>query len=70
MRPPAHAIPADEAARLILAGVSNNEGIIVLPESARELWLGYRRSPDESEKFLRDLARQRRNSILSTGSYY
>ena len=70
VRPPAHAIPADEAARLILAGVSNNEGIIVLPESARELWLGYRRSPDESEKFLRDLARQRRNSILSTGSYY
>jgi NAD(P)-dependent dehydrogenase (short-subunit alcohol dehydrogenase family) len=70
VKPPAHAIPADEAARLILAGVARDEGIIVLPESARELWLRYRTSPEESEKFLRAMARQRRDSILSTGSYY
>lgn len=70
VKPPANAIPAEEAARLILAGVAKQEGIIVLPESARELWLQYQTSPEASEKFLRDMARQRRNSFLSTGSYY
>jgi len=70
VKPPAHAIPAEEAARLILAGVVKQEGIIVLPESARKLWLQYQTSPEASEIFLRDMARQRRNSFLSTGSYY
>ena len=35
-KPPADAIPAAEAAKIILAGVANKEGIIVLPEKFRQ----------------------------------
>lgn len=70
VKPPAHAIPAEEAARLILEGVAKREGIIVLPESAGELWLRYRTSPEFGETFLRDMARQRRSMLESKGSYY
>lgn len=70
VKPPANAIPAEEAARIILEGVAKREGIIVLPESAGELWLRYRTSPEFGETFLRDMARQRRSSLESKGSYY
>jgi NAD(P)-dependent dehydrogenase (short-subunit alcohol dehydrogenase family) len=70
VKPPATAIPAEEAAQIILAGVANKEGIIVLPESTRQLWLQYRASPESSENVLMDMARQRRNSFQTTGSYY
>jgi NAD(P)-dependent dehydrogenase (short-subunit alcohol dehydrogenase family) len=69
-KPPSDAIPAEEAARTILAGVANKEGIIVLPESARQLWLQYRTSPESAESFLLNMARQRRSAFQSTGSYY
>lgn len=69
-KPTANAIPAGEAARSILEGVANCEGIIVLPESARDLWLQYRTSPEAGEKFLREMAAQRRSSFESKGSYY
>ncbi|MDD5557284.1 MAG: SDR family NAD(P)-dependent oxidoreductase [bacterium] len=70
VKPPAHAISADEAAREILAGVANREGIIILPESARQMWLQYRTSQEASETFLMEMARQRRESFRTTGSYY
>jgi NAD(P)-dependent dehydrogenase (short-subunit alcohol dehydrogenase family) len=69
-KPPEEAIPAAEAARAILAGVANKEGIIVLPESARALWRRYWSSPEATENELRDLAAQRRASYQSKGSYY
>ena len=62
VQPPAHAIPAQEAAQTILEGMANNQGIIVLPERTSQLWRQYWKSPEGSEDFLRDMARERRAS--------
>lgn len=70
IEPPADAIPAAEAAKTILAGVANQEGIIALPESARSLWRQYCSEPEAVESILRDMARQRRDAYQSKGSYY
>ena len=69
-KPPAEAIPAPEAAQTILAGVANKEGIIALPESARSLWRQYWSAPEATESILMDMARQRRSSYQSKGSFY
>jgi NAD(P)-dependent dehydrogenase (short-subunit alcohol dehydrogenase family) len=69
-KPPADAIPATEAAKTILAGVANQEGIITLPESVRWLWRQYWSNPESAEGFLLDMARQRRSAFQSKGSYY
>jgi NAD(P)-dependent dehydrogenase (short-subunit alcohol dehydrogenase family) len=69
-KPPAEAIPAAEAAKTILAGVANQEGIIVLPESARSLWRQYCSDPEAAESILLDIARQRRSSFQSKGWFY
>jgi NAD(P)-dependent dehydrogenase (short-subunit alcohol dehydrogenase family) len=69
-KPPADAIPAAEAARTILVGVANQEGIIALPESARSLWRQYGSTPGAAESVLLDLARQRRSSYQSKGRSY
>ena len=70
VKPPEDAISAEEAAQIILAGVANNEGIIALPEMVRQLWRGYWSSPEATENFLWDMARQRRSSYQTKGSYY
>jgi NAD(P)-dependent dehydrogenase (short-subunit alcohol dehydrogenase family) len=70
IKPPEEAIPAEEAARIILAGIANHQGIIALPESARSLWLEYWSDPEAAEFFLLNMARQRRESYQVKGSYY
>jgi NAD(P)-dependent dehydrogenase (short-subunit alcohol dehydrogenase family) len=70
VKAPDDAIPAEEAAQTILAGVANKEGIIALPELARHLWRQYWSSPEAAESLLWDMARQRRSSYQSKGSYY
>ncbi len=70
VKPPDDAIPAEEAAQTILVGVAKKESIIALPESARQLWLQYRTSPETTENVLLDLAKQRRSSYQSKGSFY
>lgn len=69
-KPPSNAIPADEAARIILAGVANRSGIIVLPDPAHQLWRQYCTEPDTVETFLQGMARQRRESLAAGKSYY
>jgi NAD(P)-dependent dehydrogenase (short-subunit alcohol dehydrogenase family) len=69
-KPPADAIPAAEAAKTILVGVANQEGIIALPESARSLWRQYGSTPEAAASILLDLARQRRSAFQAKGSYY
>jgi len=64
---PPDAIPAEEAAQTILAGVANKEGIIIVPESLRPLWLGYHTAPEDGEAQLRELARQRRRDYETSG---
>jgi NAD(P)-dependent dehydrogenase (short-subunit alcohol dehydrogenase family) len=68
VKPPDDAIPAEEAARIILAGVADRQGIIALPEEIRLIWQRYWASPEESERKLRELARQRRSAFQSAGS--
>jgi NAD(P)-dependent dehydrogenase (short-subunit alcohol dehydrogenase family) len=70
VKPPPSAIPADEAARTILTGVANKEGIIAFPENARQGWRAYWASPEGSESYLRDMARDRRCAYETCGSYY
>ena len=65
---PDDAIPAEEAAQIILAGVANKEGIIPLPESARMIWNKYRNDPEFFEGWVRDLARQRLANLKSRGT--
>jgi NAD(P)-dependent dehydrogenase (short-subunit alcohol dehydrogenase family) len=69
LKPPSDAIPATDAAQIILAGVANKEGIIVLPEQARWVWRQCCESPEWAESFLRDQARQRRHSYQTYGTY-
>ncbi|MGV8120211.1 MAG: SDR family NAD(P)-dependent oxidoreductase [Candidatus Xenobiia bacterium LiM19] len=65
---PDNAISASEAAKLILTGVANMEGIIPLPDSARELWESYCKTPEAGESVMRELARIRRSNLRSKGS--
>jgi len=69
-KPPAEAIPAAEAAKTILVGVANQQGIIALPESARSLWRQDGSTPEAAESILLDMARQRRSSYQSKGWFY
>ncbi|BBX66768.1 SDR family oxidoreductase [Mycolicibacterium psychrotolerans] len=57
---PEDALPAEEAARIILAGVANGDGIIAFPEQPRELWRRYASTPERVEGYLEEVARQRR----------
>ena len=64
-KPPEDAIPAEEAARIILDGASRGEGIIAFPDKPRELWRTYAASPEKVESYLQDLADQRRAAFAS-----
>jgi NAD(P)-dependent dehydrogenase (short-subunit alcohol dehydrogenase family) len=71
MPPPEDAIPAAEAAYLILQGVAENQGIIALPEKTRDFWRAYWSQPEEVEKqVLWEMARQRRRAYSLKGTYY
>ncbi len=63
--PPEDAIPAEEAAGIILAGVADGEGIIAFPDKPRDLWRTYAASPEKVEGYLTDLAAQRRAAFAS-----
>lgn len=70
VKPPDNAIPAEEAAQIILAGVANKEGIIAFPEPARAGWRQYWSDPEALEHYLWDMAGQRRAAYQTKGSYY
>ncbi|BBX18859.1 short-chain dehydrogenase [Mycolicibacterium duvalii] len=63
--PPEDSIPAEEAARLILAGVAAGDGIIAFPEKPRDLWRLYASDPDRAERYLQEVARQRRAAFAA-----
>jgi hypothetical protein len=50
--------------------VARHESIIALPETAQQLWLLCRTAPEEADKFLLQMARERRAKLQATGSYY
>jgi NAD(P)-dependent dehydrogenase (short-subunit alcohol dehydrogenase family) len=63
--PPEDAIPAEEAARIILDGVAEGEGIIAFPDGPKQLWRQYWASPETVEGYLQALAGQRRSAFAS-----
>lgn len=70
LKPPGDAISAEEAAKITLEGVAQKQGIIALPEKYRQMWRRYWSSPEAFESELWDMARQRRSSYQSKGTYY
>lgn len=58
---PEDAIPAEEAARIILEGVAEKKGIIVVPEQPGGwIWHEYCNSSEAAEDFLMKMAHERR----------
>ena len=69
MEVPADAMPADEAAQIILEGVAKKEGMIVFSDTYKELYMKCRMDPAFQEKVFLDLARERRENYKTKGSY-
>ena len=58
---PEDLVPAEEAARIILEGVAEKKGIIVMPEGPEGwLWNEYRNSSEAAEEFLMKIAHEQR----------
>jgi len=66
---PKEAIPAEEAARIILAGVEKNEAVIIFPESAKKVYEILSKDPALKDRFMLELAR-RRNAGWESGVPY
>ncbi len=66
---PKEAIPADEAARIILSGVEKKEGRIIFPEFAKKMYERFLADPAFEEKFMLEYAR-RRNAGWASGVPY
>jgi NAD(P)-dependent dehydrogenase (short-subunit alcohol dehydrogenase family) len=60
---PKEAISADEAAKIILAGVERNEGTIVFPDFAKNLLERLNADPDTMDRFMLELARRRKDGF-------
>ncbi|MGV8078070.1 MAG: SDR family NAD(P)-dependent oxidoreductase [Methanosarcina sp.] len=61
IKAPEDAIPAEEAAQIILEGVADKKGIILVPEQPGGwLWHEYCNSSEAGEDFLQKMARNRR----------
>ncbi len=65
---PADAIPAQEAAQIILAGVANKEGIIAFPEKYHAMWRRYWKDPEAFETELSQMTRERRTNLRVKGT--
>jgi NAD(P)-dependent dehydrogenase (short-subunit alcohol dehydrogenase family) len=66
---PKEAIPADEAARIILEGVEKKESLIIFPEYAKKMYERFVADPGLKEKFMLEYAR-RRNAGWESGVPY
>ncbi|MDD4126179.1 MAG: SDR family NAD(P)-dependent oxidoreductase [Methanomicrobium sp.] len=71
LRIPDDAYPADLAASYILDRVSENKGIIIVPEEPNtEMWKGYVLGSPEIEEEFRKMARERRDAFENKGTYF
>jgi len=66
---PKEAIPAEEAARIILAGVEKKEATIIFPEFAKKMYELFQRDPSAKDRFMLEYAR-RRNEGWKSGKPY
>jgi len=65
---PDDAVPVEEAARIILEGVANNENLIIFPEATKQYLHGL--SPEEMEQFLIRMSRERHENYRTKGNYF
>lgn len=68
--PPEDSITPEEAAEYSLAAVERKEGVVVLPDSARDKWIPLRCDQEALDKELFAMADERRESMEKTGRYY
>jgi len=64
---PEDAVPATEAARIILEGVMRNDNVIVFPEACRQL---LRLTEEQTEAYLIKLSRERHENYRTQGTYF
>ena len=68
--PPEDSISPEEAAGYILDGVERKEGIIVFPETIKELYLSQRADQAKQDAFMFEMADERRKAYETGGRYY
>jgi NAD(P)-dependent dehydrogenase (short-subunit alcohol dehydrogenase family) len=68
--PPEDSISPEEAAGYILDGVERKEGIIVFPETTKELYLSHRADQAKQDAFMFEMADERRKAYETGGRYY
>jgi NAD(P)-dependent dehydrogenase (short-subunit alcohol dehydrogenase family) len=67
---PDDAIPADEAAAIILAGVERKDGLIIFPEPMRKMYEGWKADQAAMDRDLFAMADQRRKAYETGGVYF
>ncbi len=68
--PPPDAISVDEAIDYVFQELEKQSLIIALPESARNISLHYRTRRNEFDRFMLDMAKERRENYRTKGTYY
>ncbi len=67
---PEDAIPAEDAAQIVLEGVAEKKGIIIVPENpGRYFWREYCKSSEAAENYLLNLAHERRIEYSKNKEY-
>lgn len=70
LAPPPDAISVEEAMDYIFAELARGSLIIVLPQTARDMYRLYRENRDEFDKLARHMASERRENYRTKGTYY
>ena len=70
LEPPKDAISAEEAAQIILAGVEQKEGLIIFPESVKQMYLALRADQEKIDVVMKEMAETRRKAYATGGKYY
>ena len=68
--PPPDAISAEEAARIILAGVERKEGLIIFPETTKQWYLNLNADQAKMDAEMKTMAENRRKAYETGGRYY
>lgn len=70
LEPPKDAISAEEAARIILAGVEQKEGLIIFPETVKQTYLALKADQEKMDALMKAMADTRRKAYETSGKYY
>lgn len=70
IEPPKDAISAEEAAKIILAGVEQKEGLIIFPEEMKQAYLAAKANQKIMDAELKAMADTRRKAYETGGNYY